>query len=57
VFPTLVPTLASSYLMRGRLADAIMGALPRAKAGIGSAMNDVVGEVGGTLGIAVLAAS
>jgi EmrB/QacA subfamily drug resistance transporter len=34
--------------------DAIMGALPRAKAGIGSAMNDVVREVGGTLGIAVL---
>lgn len=31
-----------------------MGALPRAKAGIGSAMNDVVREVGGTLGIAVL---
>ena len=34
--------------------DAIMGALPRAKAGIGSAMNDVVREIGGTLGIAVL---
>ena len=34
--------------------EAIMGALPRAKAGIGSAMNDVVREVGGMLGIAVL---
>jgi EmrB/QacA subfamily drug resistance transporter len=34
--------------------EAIMGALPRAKAGIGSAMNDVVREVGGTLGVAVL---
>jgi len=34
--------------------EAIMGALPPAKAGIGSAMNDVVREVGGTLGIAVL---
>jgi DHA2 family multidrug resistance protein-like MFS transporter len=34
--------------------EAIMGALPRAKAGVGSAMNDVVREVGGTLGIAVL---
>src|SRR3954469_24677937 len=33
--------------------DAIMGALPRAKAGIGSAMNDVVRELGGTLGVAV----
>ena len=31
-----------------------MGALPRAKAGIGSAMNDVVRELGGTLGVAVL---
>ena len=31
-----------------------MGALPKAKAGIGSAMNDVVREVGGTLGVAVL---
>jgi EmrB/QacA subfamily drug resistance transporter len=34
--------------------DAIMGSLPQAKAGIGSAMNDVVREVGGTLGVAVL---
>ena len=34
--------------------EAIMGSLPRSKAGIGSAMNDVVREVGGTLGIAVL---
>jgi EmrB/QacA subfamily drug resistance transporter len=34
--------------------DAIMGSLPPAKAGIGSAMNDVVREVSGTLGIAVL---
>jgi EmrB/QacA subfamily drug resistance transporter len=34
--------------------DAIMGSLPRAKAGIGSAMNDVVRELGGTLGVAVL---
>jgi EmrB/QacA subfamily drug resistance transporter len=34
--------------------ESIMGTLPRAKAGIGSAMNDVVREVGGTLGVAVL---
>jgi hypothetical protein len=34
--------------------DAIMGSLPPAKAGIGSAMNDVVRELGGTLGVAVL---
>ena len=34
--------------------EAIMGSLPRAKAGVGSAMNDVVRELGGTLGVAVL---
>jgi EmrB/QacA subfamily drug resistance transporter len=34
--------------------EAIMGSLPREKAGIGSAMNDVVRELGGTLGVAVL---
>ena len=34
--------------------EAIMGSLAPAKAGIGSAMNDVVREVGGTLGVAVL---
>ena len=31
-----------------------MGSLPPAKAGVGSAMNDVVRELGGTLGVAVL---
>jgi hypothetical protein len=34
--------------------DAIMGTLPKEKAGVGSAMNDVGREVGGTLGVAVL---
>jgi fucose permease len=34
--------------------DAIMGALPKEKAGAGSAMNDVLRELGGTLGVAVL---
>ena len=34
--------------------EAIMGALPKAKAGVGSAMNDVVREIGGTLGVAIL---
>ena len=34
--------------------EAIMGSLPRAKAGVGSAMNDVIRELGATLGIAVL---
>jgi EmrB/QacA subfamily drug resistance transporter len=34
--------------------EAIMGSLPPERAGVGSAMNDVVREVAGTLGIAVL---
>jgi EmrB/QacA subfamily drug resistance transporter len=34
--------------------EAIMGSLPKEKAGIGSAMNDVLRELGGTLGVAVL---
>jgi hypothetical protein len=34
--------------------EAIMGSLPPARAGVGSAMNDVVREVAGTLGVAVL---
>ncbi len=39
---------------RAPATEAIMGSLSPAKAGIGSAMNDVVREVGGTLGVAVL---
>lgn len=34
--------------------DAVMGSLPLAKAGVGSAMNDAVRQVGGALGVAVL---
>jgi EmrB/QacA subfamily drug resistance transporter len=34
--------------------EAIMGSLPKEHAGIGSAMNDVVRELGATLGVAVL---
>ena len=33
--------------------DAVMGSLPAERAGIGSAINDVGGEVGGTLGVAI----
>jgi EmrB/QacA subfamily drug resistance transporter len=33
--------------------DAVMGELPREKAGVGSAVNDVSREVGGTLGVAI----
>lgn len=34
--------------------DSIMGALPKAKAGVGSAVNDTTREVGGALGVAIL---
>jgi hypothetical protein len=34
--------------------ESIMGALPLAKAGVGSAMNDTTRQVGGALGVAVL---
>ncbi len=34
--------------------DSIMGSLPRAKAGVGSAVNDTTRQVGGALGVAVL---
>ena len=34
--------------------DSIMGSLPQAKAGVGSAVNDTTREVGGALGVAIL---
>jgi DHA2 family multidrug resistance protein-like MFS transporter len=34
--------------------DSIMGALPKEKAGVGSAMNDATRQVGGALGVAIL---
>jgi len=34
--------------------DSIMGSLPLAKAGVGSAMNDTTRQIGGALGVAIL---
>ena len=34
--------------------ESIMGSLPRAKAGVGSAMNDTTRQVGGALGVAIV---
>ena len=45
---------AGLALTTGPATDAIMGALPLAKAGAGSAVNDTTREVGGTLGVAIL---
>ncbi|PSL05872.1 EmrB/QacA subfamily drug resistance transporter [Haloactinopolyspora alba] len=38
----------------GPATESVMGSVPRAKAGVGSAVNDAVRQVGGALGIAVL---
>ncbi|MFI0372060.1 MFS transporter [Actinomadura sp. 1N219] len=55
------PVIASMVLIAAGLSlttapatEAIMGALPRAKAGVGSAVNDTTRELGGTLGVAVV---
>jgi len=50
----MVVLAAGMGLVMAPATEAIMGSLSPAKAGIGSAMNDVVREVGGTLGVAVL---
>jgi EmrB/QacA subfamily drug resistance transporter len=41
-------------LSMGPATDSVMGSLPLAKAGVGSAMNDTTRSVGGALGVAVL---
>lgn len=41
-------------LTTGPATESIMGALPVAKAGVGSAVNDTTRELGGTLGVAVV---
>jgi EmrB/QacA subfamily drug resistance transporter len=41
-------------LVNAPATEAIMGALPPAKAGIGSAVNDTARELGGTLGVAII---
>jgi EmrB/QacA subfamily drug resistance transporter len=55
------PVLASILLMgvgmgmtMAPATESIMGSLPRAKAGVGSAVNDTTRQVGGALGVAIL---
>lgn len=53
----LVPMLLLAFGMGLTMApatEAIMGAIPRAKAGVGSAMNDTTRQVGGALGVATI---
>ena len=55
--PVLVSMLLMGLGMGMTMAPAtesIMGSLPRAKAGVGSAVNDTTRQVGGALGVAIL---
>lgn len=54
VVGSMVLMAAGLALTAGPATDAIMGALPAARAGVGSAVNDTTREVGGTLGVAVV---
>jgi EmrB/QacA subfamily drug resistance transporter len=54
VVGSMVLMAAGLALTTGPATDAIMGALPLAKAGAGSAVNDTTREIGGTLGVAVV---
>ncbi len=53
----LAPLMVMAFGMGFTMApatEAIMGAIPRAKAGVGSAMNDTTRQVGGALGVATI---
>ena len=50
---TIVMALGMGNVM-APATDSIMGSLPRAKAGVGSAMNDTTRQTGGAIGVAVL---
>jgi len=52
--PAMIVLGAGVALTWAPTTDAIMGSLPPTKAGVGSAVNDTVREVGGALGVAVL---
>ena len=45
---------AGMGLVMAPATESIMGSLPRAKAGVGSAVNDTTRQVGGALGVAVI---
>ena len=49
---TMVMALGMANVM-APCTDSIMGSLPRAKAGVGSAVNDTTRQFGGALGVAV----
>jgi hypothetical protein len=54
VVVSLVPIAAGSAVVMPASSQLIVGSVPLAKSGVGSAVNDVTREVGAALGIAVL---
>ena len=54
VLASLVVLAAGMALVMPPATESIMGSLPLAKAGVGSAVNDTTRQVGGALGVAVL---
>jgi MFS transporter, DHA2 family, multidrug resistance protein len=54
VLPRLSIMAVGMGLVMAPATESIMGSLPRAKAGVGSAMNDTTRQVGGALGVAVV---
>ncbi len=54
VLPRLSLMAIGMGLVMAPATESIMGSLPRAKAGVGSAMNDTTRQVGGALGVAVV---
>jgi MFS transporter, DHA2 family, multidrug resistance protein len=54
VLPRLALMAVGMGLVMAPATESIMGSLPRAKAGVGSAMNDTTRQVGGALGVAVV---
>jgi EmrB/QacA subfamily drug resistance transporter len=54
VVPSMVVMAGGLGLVGAPATEAIMGSLPPAKAGVGSAVNDTTREIGGTLGVAIV---
>jgi hypothetical protein len=50
----LMLTAAGMGLVMAPATDSVMGSLPLAKAGVGSAVNDTTRQVGGALGVAII---
>lgn len=54
IVPQMVLIAAGLTLTTAPSTEAILGSLPKEKAGVGSAVNDTTRELGGTLGVAVV---